>query len=88
MTVPGLILLTVLGSTRVLTGETGEEFRRRFRVGAVAGVIGTLGYDVFRIPFAAAGRRVFAPIDSYLDKLMERVQEAIDLCLEDEGPVR
>ena len=65
VTVPGLILLTVLGSSRVLTGEAGEEFRRRFRVGAVAGVIGTLGYDVFRIPFAAAGRRLFAPIDSY-----------------------
>jgi hypothetical protein len=65
VTVPGLVMLAVLGSGQVVKGEAGEELRRRLRVGAVGGVIGTLGYDVFRIPFAAAGRRLFAPIDSY-----------------------
>jgi hypothetical protein len=65
VTLPGLIGLAVLGSGNVVKGPAGEELRRRLRVGAVGGVIGTLGYDVFRIPFAVAGRRLFAPIDSY-----------------------
>lgn len=65
VTIPGLVGLTVLGWEGVVPGPQGEELRRRIRVGAVAGVIGTLGYDVVRIPFAAAGRRLFAPIDSY-----------------------
>jgi hypothetical protein len=65
ITLPGLITLAVLGSGQVLRVPGAEEFRRRLRVGAVAGVIGTLAYDVVRIPFALAGRRLFAPIDSY-----------------------
>ena len=65
VTVPGLLLLAALGSGRLVSGPQGEELRRRLRVGAVAGVVGLLGYDVFRIPFALAGRRLFAPIDSY-----------------------
>jgi hypothetical protein len=65
ITLPGLVGLAILGSGQVLRMPGAEEFRRRLRVGAVAGVIGTLGYDLFRIPFALAGRRLFAPIDSY-----------------------
>lgn len=37
----------------------------RIRVGALGGVVGTIGYDLVRIPFAMAGMRVFAPIHSY-----------------------
>lgn len=33
--------------------------------GVLGGALGTLGYDVFRVPFTAAGMRVLAPIDSY-----------------------
>jgi hypothetical protein len=33
--------------------------------GAFGGLVGTIGYDLFRVPFAAVGLRVFAPIDSY-----------------------
>jgi hypothetical protein len=33
--------------------------------GAVGGLVGTLGYDLFRLPFVVAGLRVLAPIDSY-----------------------
>ncbi len=34
-------------------------------VGSVGGLVGTLGYDLVRVPFALAGLRVLAPIDSY-----------------------
>jgi hypothetical protein len=33
--------------------------------GCTGGLIGTLGYDMFRVPFVAAGYRLLAPIDSY-----------------------
>lgn len=31
----------------------------------IAGVVGTVGYDLFRIPFVVSGLRLFAPVDSY-----------------------
>lgn len=33
--------------------------------GCIGGLVGTLGYDLFRLPFVAAGWRLLAPIDSY-----------------------
>lgn len=33
--------------------------------GVVGGLLGTIGYDLFRVPFAMGGLRVFAPIESY-----------------------
>lgn len=33
--------------------------------GVLGGLIGTLGYDLFRLPFVAGGLRLLAPIDSY-----------------------
>jgi len=62
LTLPAMIGLVVLGSIR--RPELGE-VQRRIRVGAVGGIAGIIGYDLVRIPFAAAGMRVFAPIDSY-----------------------
>jgi hypothetical protein len=60
VTVPGLALLTGLGIR-----YSSSDFGRMMRVGAVGGLVGTIGYDVFRIPFALAGQRIFAPIFSY-----------------------
>ena len=59
--IPSMVLLAVLA----VSPRVNPELRRRIRVGALAGVIGTLGYDVVRVPFAVAGQRVFAPIESY-----------------------
>ncbi len=59
--VPSMALLAVLaGLPRV-----DLELRERIRVGAIAGAVGTLGYDLIRVPVALAGQRVFAPIESY-----------------------
>lgn len=33
--------------------------------GVAGGLVGTIGYDLFRIPFVVAGLRMLAPIDSY-----------------------
>ena len=38
---------------------------RAFRVGCWGGLIGTLGYDIVRVPFHLWGVRVFAPIQAY-----------------------
>ena len=42
-----------------------REFLRRIFLGFWGGLIGTLGYDVFRIPFHYAGMNVFSPIYAY-----------------------
>jgi hypothetical protein len=59
--VPSMVLLILLGSLP----KVSAEWRDRLRVGALAGLVGTLGYDIVRVPFALAGQRVFAPIESY-----------------------
>jgi len=59
--VPSMAVLAVLGSL----SKVGDEWRDRIRVGALGGLAGTLGYDIVRVPFAIAGQRVFAPIESY-----------------------
>ncbi len=59
--IPSMLALAVLG----VLPRVPLELRSRIRVGAVAGFAGTLGYDIVRVPFAFAGQRVFAPIESY-----------------------
>jgi hypothetical protein len=59
--VPSMVALAVLA----MLPRVPAELRHRIRVGAVGGFVGTLGYDLVRIPFAVAGQRVFAPIESY-----------------------
>lgn len=39
--------------------------RSTLALGAAGGVLGTIGYDVFRVPFVVSGLRLFAPIESY-----------------------
>lgn len=45
--------------------EKDEEFLRALRLGLMGGLIGTLAYDVFRIPFHVTGANPFAPIRVY-----------------------
>ncbi|HZM79590.1 MAG TPA: hypothetical protein VFC19_27985 [Candidatus Limnocylindrales bacterium] len=59
--VPSMVALALLGSL----SKVGGEWSDRIRVGALGGLAGTLGYDLVRVPFAIAGQRVFAPIESY-----------------------
>ena len=61
---PGIVALAVLG---VVVGRRGTDPRLHTALvaGTVGGLIGTAGYDLFRLPFAFAGYRLLAPIDSY-----------------------
>jgi hypothetical protein len=61
VSLPSMVALVAVAGV----GQVNTELRRRIRVGAVAGAVGTVGYDLVRIPFALAGQRVFAPIESY-----------------------
>ncbi|MFG2848165.1 hypothetical protein ACGF12_34105 [Kitasatospora sp. NPDC048296] len=64
VTVPSLALLTVI---TVATARS-PRYRRlhdSLVVGTFGGLVGTFGYDLFRVPFMLAGVRLFAPIDSY-----------------------
>ncbi len=59
--VPSMALIAVLAVVPLVPGE----LRLRIRVGAFAGLVGTLGYDIVRVPFVLAGQRLFAPVESY-----------------------
>lgn len=39
--------------------------RTAILLGALGGFVGTIGYDLVRLPFVATGLRLFSPIDSY-----------------------
>jgi hypothetical protein len=62
ITLPFLLLLAGL---TVLRAANLTSIQDRVRVGVIAGLVGTIGYDLIRIPFAYFGMRVFAPISSY-----------------------
>ena len=62
ITVPSLMGLVVIGCWR---SPKLVELQKRIRVGVFGGVIGTIGYDLIRLPFAVGGTRVFVPIDTY-----------------------
>lgn len=64
VSVPGQLALVGIALWAVRR-EGLEEFRVLLLAGLVGGLLGTLGYDLFRVPFVIAGLRVLAPIDSY-----------------------
>jgi hypothetical protein len=49
---------------------------RAFRVGCWGGLVGTLGYDIVRVPFHLWGVRVFAPIQAYGVWLLDAQQSS------------
>lgn len=61
VSLPSMAALVVLG----FASRVPVALREIISVGALGGLIGTIGYDIARVPFALAGQRVFAPIESY-----------------------
>lgn len=57
--------LALLVSAVVATNRRYPALHTALRAGVVGGIVGTVGYDLVRAPFEAAGLRVFLPIDSY-----------------------
>lgn len=64
VSLPGTAALTVIAFALHRTGHC-PSLRAALVTGTFGGLVGTIGYDLFRLPFAALGMRVFAPIDSY-----------------------
>lgn len=63
--VPSLAVLVGAGWWTGRRPDTYPYVRRALVSGALGGLLGTIGYDLFRIPFVISGMRLFAPIDSY-----------------------
>jgi hypothetical protein len=64
LTLPALVALAVIVVVAFRT-PAYERLRLVFMLGSVGGLLGTIGYDLFRVPFVLAGRQVLAPIESY-----------------------
>lgn len=64
VSVPGQVLLAAIALWAVRRDDL-EELRVLLLAGFLGGLVGTLGYDLFRVPFVLGGLRVLAPIDSY-----------------------
>lgn len=62
VTAPAWITLLAAG---LLTKSRLPKLRTALIAGALGGLLGTFAYDIFRIPFAAIGFRLFSPIESY-----------------------
>lgn len=65
VSVPGMAALVVIG---LVAGRIDgwEQVRSVLVLGTIAGLIGTAGYDLFRVPFVfGAGRLLLSPIESY-----------------------
>lgn len=64
VSVPGQVALAAIALWAARRDDL-EELRVLLLAGFIGGLVGTLGYDLFRVPFELAGLRVLAPIDSY-----------------------
>lgn len=64
LSVPALVALI---GVAVWVGRGGQRpaLTVALRAGAIGGLLGTIGYDLVRVPFNAAGVRLLSPIDSY-----------------------
>jgi hypothetical protein len=61
---PAIVAVVVIGSVATRNGAR-PSLRMALVAGVVGGLLGTVGYDLFRVPFHLAGYRLLAPIDSY-----------------------
>ena len=64
LSAPGIVALAVIGLV-IARRRDEPRLHTAMVAGTIGGLIGTAGYDVFRLPFAFAGYRLLAPIDSY-----------------------
>lgn len=62
---PALVVNIAVAGWLTRRPEADPYLRRAIVAGTLGGLLGTIGYDVFRIPFVMGGLRLFAPIDSY-----------------------
>lgn len=66
---PAIVFLIGVGLCVARLGRF-PRLRLALIAGVVGGLLGIIGYDLFRIPFAALGLRLFAPIESYGELLL------------------
>lgn len=64
VSLPALVGVGVIAVVALRT-PAFERLRLVLSLGAFGGLLGTIGYDLFRIPFVLGGRQVLAPIESY-----------------------
>jgi hypothetical protein len=64
MSFPAVVALVLIGARATRRGAR-PSLRMALVAGVVGGLLGTAGYDLFRVPFHLAGYRLLAPIDSY-----------------------
>ncbi len=63
----GATSITVLTAIDVYSARhpSSRWLRETLVAGSLGGLIGSFGYDLFRVPFVLGGLRVLAPVDSY-----------------------
>ena len=61
---PGIVALATI-AWFTARGGRNPRLHTALVAGTIGGLLGTAGYDLFRLPFAFAGYRLLAPIDSY-----------------------
>lgn len=62
---PSLVVLVAVAAWSARNPDADPYLRRALVAGTLGGLLGTIGYDAFRVPFIVGGLRLFAPIDSY-----------------------
>lgn len=61
LSAPATIALLDIGAFLIATGSY-PRFQGALLAGALGGLLGTMSYDLVRVPFSALGLRLFAPI--------------------------